>query len=104
MAVWIAKIECLAAILPRFPEFNRNAVISKPLFPSSQLGACDAEGNVDRSRGISVPRLGIVVLIFRASDSIAAMILRHPVPGRASKQHINVEGSATALAGTSMSV
>jgi hypothetical protein len=48
--------------------------------------------------------IGIVVLIFRDRDSIAAMILRQPVPGRASKQHADAEDSAASVAGTSMSL
>jgi len=56
MPVWIAEIERLAAILPRFSEFNRNTLIGKPLFPSSQLGAWDAERNMNRAGSISVFR------------------------------------------------
>lgn len=40
--------------------------------------------------------IGIVVLIFRDRDSIAAMILRQPMPSRSSKQHADAEGSAAA--------
>jgi hypothetical protein len=43
--------------------------------------------------------VGIVVLIFRDRDSIAAIILRQPVPGRPSKQHADAEESAAAVAG-----
>ncbi len=43
--------------------------------------------------------VGIVVLIFRDRDSIAAMILRQPVPSRADKQHADAEESAAAVAG-----
>src|SRR5215468_10027268 len=43
--------------------------------------------------------IGIVVLIFRDRDSIAAAILRQPVPSSPSKQHVEVEESATAVAG-----
>ena len=43
--------------------------------------------------------VGIVVLIFRDRDSIAAVILRQPVPSRPSKQHVEVEESAAAVAG-----
>ena len=43
--------------------------------------------------------IGMVVLIFRDRDSIAAMILRQPIPSRPSKQHADVEESAAAVAG-----
>ena len=43
--------------------------------------------------------IGIVVLIFRDRDSIAAMILRHPSPSRPFKQQADVEDSAAAVAG-----
>jgi hypothetical protein len=44
--------------------------------------------------------IGIVVLIFRDRDSIAAMVLRQPVPSRPSKQDANAEeSSAAAVAG-----
>lgn len=43
--------------------------------------------------------IGIVVLIFRDRDLIAAMILRQPLPGRASKQTADAEDSAAAAAG-----
>jgi hypothetical protein len=43
--------------------------------------------------------IGIVVLIFRDRDSIAAMILRQPIPSRPSKQHADAEDSAAAVAG-----
>jgi hypothetical protein len=43
--------------------------------------------------------IGMVVLIFRDRDSIAAMILRQPMPSHASKQHADAEGSAAAAAG-----
>jgi len=43
--------------------------------------------------------IGIVVLIFRDRDSIAAMILRQPMPSRPSKQHADAEDSAAAVAG-----
>jgi hypothetical protein len=43
--------------------------------------------------------VGIVVLIFRDRDSLAAMILRQPVPSRPSKQHAEAEESAAAAAG-----
>jgi len=43
--------------------------------------------------------IGIVVLIFRDRDSIAAMILRQPVPTRSVKEHVDAEDSAAALAG-----
>jgi hypothetical protein len=44
--------------------------------------------------------VGIVVLIFRDRDSMAAMILRQPVPSRPSKQHADAEESVAAVAGT----
>ena len=43
--------------------------------------------------------IGIVVLIFWDRDSIAAVILRQPVPSSPSKQHVEVEESAAAVAG-----
>ena len=43
--------------------------------------------------------IGIVVLIFRDRDSIAAVILRQPVPSRPSKQDVEVEESAAAVVG-----
>ena len=43
--------------------------------------------------------IGIVVLIFRDRDLIAAMILRQPMPSRPSKQHADAEDSAAATAG-----
>ena len=43
--------------------------------------------------------IGIVVLIFRDRDSIAAMILRQPIPSRPSKQHADAKDSAAAVAG-----
>jgi hypothetical protein len=43
--------------------------------------------------------IGIVVLLFRDRDSIAAMILRQPIPARPSKQHEEAESSAAAFAG-----
>ena len=43
--------------------------------------------------------IGIVALIFRDRDSIAAMILRQPIPSRAPKQVANSEDSAVAVAG-----
>ena len=43
--------------------------------------------------------IGIIVLIFRDRDSMAAMILRQPMPSRPSKQHGDVEESAAAVAG-----
>jgi len=43
--------------------------------------------------------IGIVVLIFRDRDSIAAMILRQPIPSRPSKQPADAEDSAAAVAG-----
>jgi len=44
--------------------------------------------------------VGIVVLIFRDRDSIAAMVLRQPIPSRPSKQHADAEESVAAAAGT----
>lgn len=43
--------------------------------------------------------MGVVVLIFRDRDSIAALILRQPLPSRPSKQHADAENSAAAVAG-----
>lgn len=43
--------------------------------------------------------IGIVVLIFRDRDSIAAMILRQPLPGRPAKPAADAEDSAAAVAG-----
>jgi len=43
--------------------------------------------------------IGIIVLIFRERDSVAAMILRQPMPTRPSKEHADVEDSAAAVAG-----
>ena len=43
--------------------------------------------------------IGIIVLIFRDRDSIAAMILRQPIPSGPSKQHADAEDSAAAVAG-----
>src|SRR5262245_32588700 len=43
--------------------------------------------------------VGIAVLILRDRDSIAAMILRQPVPTTASKQHADGEDSLAAVAG-----
>jgi hypothetical protein len=43
--------------------------------------------------------IGIVVLIFRDRDSIAAMILRQAIPSRPSQQHADAEDSAAAVAG-----
>lgn len=43
--------------------------------------------------------IGIVVLLFRDRDSIAAMILRQPIASRPSKQHAEAENSAAAVAG-----
>jgi hypothetical protein len=43
--------------------------------------------------------IGIIVLIFRDRDSIAAMILRQPIPSGPSKQHADTEDSAAATAG-----
>ena len=43
--------------------------------------------------------IGIVVLIFRDRDSIAAMILRQQLPSRPSKRHADEEDSAAAVAG-----
>jgi len=44
--------------------------------------------------------IGIVVLVFRGRDSIAAMVLRQPIPGRPAKQHADAEESVAAVAGT----
>jgi len=44
--------------------------------------------------------IGIVVLIFRDRDSIAAMILRQPMPPGPSKQSAGAEDSAAAAAGS----
>lgn len=43
--------------------------------------------------------VGIIVLILRDRDSIAAMILRQPVPSTPSKQHADAEESVAAVAG-----
>jgi len=43
---------------------------------------------------------GIVVLIFRDRDSIAAMVLRQPMPSRPFKHHADAEESVAAVAGT----
>lgn len=43
--------------------------------------------------------LGIIVLIFRDRDSIAAMILRQPMPSGPSKQGADAEHSVAAVAG-----
>jgi len=43
---------------------------------------------------------GIVVLLFRDRDSIAAVLLRQPMPSRPSKQHADAEESVAAVAGT----
>ena len=43
---------------------------------------------------------GIVVLIFRDRDSIAAIVLRQPMPSRPFKQHADAEESVAAVAGT----
>ena len=43
--------------------------------------------------------IGIIVLIFRDRDPIAAMILRQPMPSSPSKQHADAEDSAAAVAG-----
>lgn len=43
--------------------------------------------------------IGMVVLLFRDRDSIAALILRQPIPTRPSKQHAEAEDSAAAAAG-----
>lgn len=43
--------------------------------------------------------IGIVVLIFRDRDSMAAMILGQPLPSRLSRQHAEEEDSAAAVAG-----
>jgi hypothetical protein len=42
--------------------------------------------------------IGIIVLIFRDRDSIAAMILHQPMPSRAPKQQVEAEESAAAVA------
>jgi len=42
----------------------------------------------------------MVVLVFRGRDSIAAMVLRQPIPGRSAKQHADAEESVAAVAGT----
>jgi hypothetical protein len=42
---------------------------------------------------------GIVVLIFRDRDSIAALILRQPIPPRPSTRHSHAEESTAAVAG-----
>ena len=42
---------------------------------------------------------GIVILIFRDRDSIAALILRQPLPTRPSIQHSQADESTAALAG-----
>jgi hypothetical protein len=41
--------------------------------------------------------IGIVILIFRDRDSIAAIILRQPMPNPSSKQHADTEHSAGAV-------
>jgi hypothetical protein len=43
--------------------------------------------------------IGIIVLIFRERDSIAALILRQPIPTRLSQQHADSEDSVAAAAG-----
>jgi hypothetical protein len=43
--------------------------------------------------------IGIIVLIFRDRDLIAAMILRQPMPSRPPKEHADAEDSASAVAG-----
>jgi hypothetical protein len=43
--------------------------------------------------------VGIVILIFRDRDSIAAMILRQPIPSRPSKEHAEADDSAAAVVG-----
>ena len=43
--------------------------------------------------------IGIVVLLFRDRDSMAAMILRQPMPIRPSKEDSDTEESAAAVAG-----
>ena len=43
--------------------------------------------------------IGIVVLLFRDRDSIAAMVLRQPLPSRPSKARADEEESAAAVAG-----
>ncbi len=42
---------------------------------------------------------GIVVLIFRDRDSMAALILRQPMPNRPSTQHSDADESTAAAAG-----
>jgi hypothetical protein len=42
---------------------------------------------------------GIVVLIFRDRDSMAALILRQPMPTRHSTQHSHADESTAAFAG-----
>ena len=42
--------------------------------------------------------IGIVILIFRDRDSIAAMILRQPMPTRSVKEHTDAEDSKAAVA------
>ncbi len=42
---------------------------------------------------------GIVVLIFRDRDSMAALILRQPMPNRPSTQHSDADESTAAVAG-----
>ena len=43
--------------------------------------------------------IGIIVLILRDRDSIAAMILRQPIPTRTSKEHADTADSAVAVVG-----
>jgi hypothetical protein len=43
--------------------------------------------------------IGIIVLIFRERDSIAALILRQPMPSRPSRQDADAEDSTAAAAG-----
>lgn len=43
--------------------------------------------------------IGIIVLLFRDRDSIAAMILRQPLPARVPKQQSEAEESTAAVAG-----
>jgi len=43
--------------------------------------------------------IGVVVLIFRDRDSIAAMILRQPIATRSVKEHADTEDRAAAVAG-----
>jgi hypothetical protein len=43
--------------------------------------------------------IGMVVLVFRDRDSVAAMILRQPIPSRPSKEQADAEESAAAVAG-----